>query len=75
MPEKIRKRDGKMVSFKKDKISTAIKKAAFKVEHDNRKASKIASLVTKIVLDKLCSTGFRLSEKIYNGALQSVGEK
>ena len=42
-----------MVSFKKDKISTAIKKAAFKVEHDNRKASKIASLVTKIVLDKL----------------------
>jgi len=52
LPKKIRKRDGTIVVFKKDKISNAIKKAAFTVEQDSRKASKIASLVTKIVLDK-----------------------
>ncbi len=53
LPERIRKRDGTMVSFRKGKISTAIRKAAFTVTQDNKKASKIASLVTKIVLDKL----------------------
>jgi ribonucleoside-diphosphate reductase alpha chain len=53
LPKKIRKRSGTIVTFKKEKISTAVKKAVFAVKKDSDEARKIASQVTKMVLDEL----------------------
>lgn len=53
LPEKIRKRDGTLVAFKKEKVSTAIEKAAITVTEDEKKAGKIAARLTDIVADKL----------------------
>ncbi len=52
-PKKIRKRDGTIVVFKKEKISNAIEKAALTVIQDKNESKKIASRLTDIVIDEL----------------------
>jgi ribonucleoside-diphosphate reductase alpha chain len=64
LPAKIRKRDGSIADFNKDKIEHAIQKAAFEVLRDRAESAKIASKVVECVLGKL--------ENYYKGKIPSV---
>lgn len=54
-PEKVRKRDGSLVSFDENKVIRAIQKAAFEVLMDAEKSEEIARITKKGVLAKLSS--------------------
>jgi len=50
LPRKIRKRDGSVVPFEKEKIRYAIERAAFEVLQDRLKSITVSETVTQAVL-------------------------
>jgi ribonucleoside-diphosphate reductase alpha chain len=53
VPERVKKRDGSVVPFNDAKIESALRRAAFDVLHDDRRARAIAQRVKDLVVDHL----------------------
>ena len=64
MPEKVRKRDGSIVPFHKEKIRYAIERAAYEVLQDKTQSATVAASITEVVIGALASR--------YRGRIQEV---
>lgn len=53
LPKKVKKRDGSIVEFDKEKIERAIQRAAFEVLQDKTKAHSVSDRVTELVTNKM----------------------
>ncbi len=53
VPDKVRKRDGSVVRFKKTKIQNAVSKAAFEVLGKKERATTISQHVTDVVVERI----------------------
>ena len=63
-PEKVRKRDGTVVPFKREKIRYAIERAAYEALQDKNQSATVAVSITKVVIGVLASR--------YRGRIPSV---
>jgi ribonucleoside-diphosphate reductase alpha chain len=64
VPEKVRKRDGTVVPFKREKIRYAIERAAYEALQDKTQSATVAASITEVVIGVLASR--------YGGRIPSV---
>jgi ribonucleoside-diphosphate reductase alpha chain len=55
MPEKVRKRNGTVVPFKREKIRYAIERAAYEALQDTTQSATVAASITELVIGALAS--------------------